>query len=98
MRATTPHRGPASAAGTAGAERFRDRRTWLAAASSAADVGCAPFFYERALVLPMHAPLLYLRAPEREYAVDWEVVDERHDERYEGPREDAVVTLQRVWL
>lgn len=43
----------------------------------------------------MDAPLLYLRALPREYDLEWEAV--------EGPasdvvREDAVVTLQRVWL
>ncbi|MHB8586608.1 MAG: hypothetical protein ACYDDF_12345 [Thermoplasmatota archaeon] len=40
--------------------------------------------------------LLFLRAPERSYVLDWEVIDDGHEALYEGPREDALVALQKI--
>lgn len=41
----------------------------------------------------MESPLLYLRALEREYDIEWEAIEEARA----AERDDAVVTLQRVW-
>jgi hypothetical protein len=44
----------------------------------------------------MDRSLLFLRAHEREYLLDWETLDAEHESRYAGPREDGLIALQRL--